>query len=88
MLDTATVITIIGAIVAPVLGTVASAFIGRHVARRVTENELKKSEARALRAEALYSVAIDYLRQVAEWATRNGIADKLPDPPEELGIKI
>ena len=82
------VISIVGAVVAPCIGAVVSAFVGRHVARRVTESELKKSEARAQRAEALYAVAIDYLRQVAEWATRNGIADKLPDPPEELGIKI
>lgn len=62
--------------------------MGRHVAKAVTENELKKSEERAVRAETLYHMAIDYLHQVADWATRNGIADKLPDPPAELGIQI
>lgn len=79
---------VISAVTAPTVGAIVSAFIGRHVAKSVTENELKKSEARALKAEALYTIAIDYLRQVAEWATRNGIADKLPDPPRELGIDI
>ena len=83
-----TIITIVGAVVAPCIGAVVSAFVGRHVARRVTESELKKSEERAARAEALYHIAVTYLRQVAEWATRNGIADKLPDPPKELGIDI
>ena len=83
-----TILEIIGAVIGPVAGAVVSAFVGRHVAYKVTQNELKKSEERAQKAEALYTVAIDYLRQVAEWATRNGIADKLPDPPPELGINI
>lgn len=80
--------TIVTIIVSAVLAPIVSAFVGRHVAQKVTENELKKSEARALKAEALYQVAITYLHQVAEWATRNGISDKLPDPPPELGIDI
>lgn len=79
-------LTIITTIVSAILAPVISALVGRHVARKVTENELKKAEERALRAESLYHVAITYLRQVADWATRNGIADKLPDPPVELGI--
>lgn len=85
---TVTIITVIGALIAPCVGAVVSVFVGRHVARQVTENEIKKSEERAQKAEALYHVAITYLRQVADWATRNGIADRLPDPPRELGIDI
>lgn len=75
-------------LLAAVVGPTISAFVGRHVAKTVTENDLKKSEERAAKAERLASVAITYLHQVADWATRNGIADKLPDPPEELGIDI
>lgn len=79
---------VITIVVSAILAPVISAFVGRHVARSVTENELKKSEERALKAEALYHTAVTYLHQVADWATRNGIADKLPDPPPELGIDI
>jgi len=82
------ILEILGAVMGPTIGAVVSAFVGRHVAQKVTENELKKSEERAVKAEALYTIAITYLRQVADWATRNGIADKLPDPPPELGISI
>ena len=82
------ILAILATIIGPAVGAVVSAYVGRHVAQRVTANELKKSEERALKAEALYTVAVTYLRQVAEWATRNGIADKLPDPPPELGINI
>lgn len=80
--------SIITLLVAALVAPIISAFVGKHVAKTVTENELKKSEERAAKAEALYHTAITYLHQVAEWATRNGIADKLPDPPEELGIQI
>lgn len=80
--------SVITILVAAIVGPAVSAFVGRHVAKKVTENDLKKSEERAAQAERLAHVAITYLHQVAEWATRNGIADKLPDPPEELGIKI
>ena len=82
------ILAILGTVIGPAVGAVVSAYVGRIVAQRVTQNELKKSEERALKAEALYSVAVTYLHQVAEWATRNGIADKLPDPPPELGIDI
>ena len=80
--------TILAAVLGACIAPIVSAFVGRHVAKSVTEHELKKSEERAVRAEALYQLAVNYLRQVADWATRNGIADKLPDPPEELGITI
>lgn len=82
------VVTLVASLGAPCVGAVVSAFVGRHVARRVTEAELKKSLGRAERAEALYALAINYLHQVADWAARNGISEKLPDPPEDLGIVI
>ena len=80
--------TVVTILLAAVIGPTISAYVGRHVAKAVTENELKKSEERVLKAERLANIAITYLHQVADWATRNGIADKLPDPPEELGIDI
>lgn len=80
--------SIIGLIISSIFAPAISAYVGKHVAKRVTENELKKCEERAAKAEALYQIAVTYLRQVADWATRNGIADKLPDPPQELGIDI
>ena len=80
--------TALTVLLAAVIGPTISAFVGRYVARLVTENALKRLEERATKAENLYQIAVTYLHQVADWANRNGIADKLPDPPLELGISI
>lgn len=75
-------------LIMPAIGVVISAYVGRRVANKVTESELRRAEERVARAESLYQLAIAYLRTVAAWCAANGIADRLPDPPRELEVDL
>jgi len=54
--------------------------------KRITDSEIRSSaaELKAAKAEALFTVAIAYLRRLAAWFTTNWPDVEMPQPPPEL----